>query len=222
VIIAVKNGARFLSEAIDSVFAQGYAPLELIIVDGHSVDATAQIAQSYPAACYLLQRTTGIANAYNEGIAIARGAYIAFLSHDDQWAAHKLHRQIDFMEAHQQVQYTVTRGRFFLEPGCTYPDELPYKRVQGEPIFYTMEALVARRLLFQTIGRFDPQLSTAEDVDWFARANDLGIPKAIIDEVLLDKRLHDQNLSVYAQENGRNLLLALHRSIQRKQRGLTQ
>ena len=220
VIIVVKNGARFLGEAIDSVFVQNYQPLELIVVDGHSVDATAEIAQAYPGVRYLLQRTSGIAQAYNEGIEAAQGEYIAFLSHDDRWAPDKLHKQIGFMEEHKEVQYTVTRGRFFLEPGCVYPPGLPAARVQGEPMLYVMETLVARRVLFPLVGRFDPRLSTAEDVDWFARANDLGISKGVVDEVLLDKRLHDQNLSAYAQGNGRNLLVALRRSIQRKQAGV--
>lgn len=220
VIMVVKNGARFLTEALHSVFAQSYEPMEVLVVDGHSVDATAAIAQAYPGVRYLLQSGHGIAHAYNQGINAALGAYVAFLSHDDRWAPQKLHSQIRLMEAQPQVQYSVTRGKFFLEPGCTYPPGLPLARVQGTPVLYVMETLVARRSLFQTVGLFDPQLSTAEDVDWFARANDLGITKAVIDEVLLYKRLHDQNLSAYAQENTHNLLAALHRSVQRKQTGV--
>lgn len=219
VIMVVKNGARFLAEALDSVFAQNYEPLEVLVVDGHSLDATASITKSYPGVRYLLQIDHGIAHAYNQGINAAQGTYVAFLSHDDRWVPQKLHTQIHFMETHQQVQYTVTRGKFFLSPGCTYPPGLPPTRVQGKPILYIMETLVARRSLFATVGLFDPQLNTAEDVDWFARANDLGVPKAVIDEVLLYKRLHDQNLSAYAQENSRNLLVAIHRSVQRKHTG---
>jgi glycosyltransferase involved in cell wall biosynthesis len=218
-IIAVRNGERFLAQAIESVLRQSYQPIELIVVDGQSVDHTALIARSYPQVRYLFQQTQGIANAYNEGIAAAHGEYIAFLSHDDYWGEHKLAQQIGRMEQDPAIKYTVTRGKFFVEPGCSYPPGLPQERVQGEPVMYVMETLVARRTLFRQVGLFNPQFSTAEDVDWFARANDLGVTKGVIEEVLLYKRLHDQNLSAYAQDNIHNLLVALHRSIQRKQTG---
>jgi glycosyltransferase involved in cell wall biosynthesis len=48
VIIAVKNGERFLADAIESVLVQDYPDYEIIVVDGHSVDRTADIATSYP------------------------------------------------------------------------------------------------------------------------------------------------------------------------------
>jgi len=217
VIMPVKNGERFLAQAIQSVLQQDYHPFELIVVDGQSMDGTGQILQGYPSIRHLLQTTLGIANAYNQGIAAATGAYIAFLSHDDRWAPHKLRTQIGLMQAQPELQYTVTRGRFFLEPGYPYPPGLPQARVQGEPVMQVMETLVARREAFQQVGLFTPELSTAEDVDWFARANDLGVPMAVIDEVLLYKRIHDANTSIYSQENTRNLLVALRASVARKQ-----
>lgn len=218
VIIAVKNGERFLSQAIGSVLQQSYRPLELIVVDGQSTDNTAKIAQSYPQVRYLWQTTTGIANANNQGIAAANGDFVAFLSHDDRWAANKLQRQIGLMVAQPHLQYTVGRGQFFLETGCTYPTGMPAERVQGTPVMRVMETLVARRVLFAEMGLFDPTFSTAEDVDWFARAHDRQVPMAIVDAVLLYKRLHDGNTSVYSQQNTRNLLVALRQSVVRKQR----
>ena len=70
--------------------------------------------------------------------------------------------------------------------------------------------------LFDVVGRFDPSLSTAEDVDWFARAKDAAVPAAVIPAVLLHKRVHDANLSINAVANDRNLLSAVQRSIARK------
>ena len=73
-------------------------------------------------------------------------------------------------------------------------------------------------ILFAQVGLFDPTLPQAEDVDWFARAQDLGVQKGVVDAVLLHKRIHTANLSLQAQQNTPHLLEAIRRSIQRKQR----
>ena len=90
VIIIVRNGERFLEQAIQSVLAQTYNPLELIVVDGRSQDRTAQIAQSFAEVRYVQQINKGVSDAYNLGIAEATGELIAFLSHDDLWTSDKL------------------------------------------------------------------------------------------------------------------------------------
>jgi len=100
VIMIVKNGERFLAQALDSVVAQTYRPLEIIVVDGQSCDRTAEIARSYPLVRYLLQETLGVANAYNQGVAAARGELIAFLSHDDVWAPEKIAKQAQYLLEH--------------------------------------------------------------------------------------------------------------------------
>lgn len=216
IILPVKNGARFLKQAMDTVVQQAYQPYELIVIDGHSVDQTAEIAQRYAGVRYLLQSVPGIGNGFNQGVAAAQGEYIAFLAHDDLWAPHKLHTQVAYMQAHPHVPYTVTRGKFFLEPGCVYPPSLPWERVKGEPIMRVLEALVARRSLFQQIGLFDPTMGASLDVEWFARANDLGVDMTVIDELLLYKRVHDANVSIYSQENTHHLLSSLRASVVRK------
>jgi len=79
-----------------------------------------------------------------------------------------------------------------------------------------MEALVARRTLFDEVGLFDPHSTTGGDVDWFARVKDLHIPMAILPKILVHKRVHDQNVSLDVEESHRSVLRALRASIQRK------
>jgi hypothetical protein len=79
-----------------------------------------------------------------------------------------------------------------------------------------METLVARKQVFDLVGKFDTNLSTAEDVDWYSRAADQGVPMAIMPNVLLHKRVHDANLSIQTLTNNQNLLKTLRRSIERK------
>lgn len=217
VIIAVKNGERFLTAAIHSILAQDYHPYEIIVVDGHSTDTAAAIARSFPSVRSILQVNHGVADAYNTGIDAARGAYLAFLSHDDLWTPNKLSVQMGYMLDHPDIQYTVARVKFFLEPGCAIPPGFRKALLEGDHVGHIMETFVARRTVFDRIGRFNTGLTTAEDVEWFARASDYRVPMAVLPGVLVYKRVHDANISL-TPANDQNLLRALKLSIDRKRR----
>ena len=73
VLIGVYNGAPYLGEAIDSVFAQSYRPIELIVVDDGSTDGSAEIARSFPQVDLIQQENQGPAAARNAGLAAAAG-----------------------------------------------------------------------------------------------------------------------------------------------------
>lgn len=216
VVMVVKNGESYLKDAIDSVLKQTYSNYEIILIDGKSIDKTAQIAQSYSQIRYYLQENTGIAIAYNQGIDLAEGELIAFLSCDDLWTPDKLQSQVEYMVEHPNVEYTVAQVRFFLEKGHSPPPTFRMDLLKGNHIGKIMETLVARKSLFDKIGKLNPKFKTAEDVDWFARASDAQIPMAIIPKVLLHKRVHNVNLSLNSSNNTENLLKIIRKSIQRK------
>lgn len=214
--MAVKNGERFFAEAIESVLAQDYRPFEIIVVDGQSTDSTAAIAKSYPSIRYILQTGRGIADAYNMGVEAVKGEIIAFLSHDDIWSPHKLEIQVNYLLKYPEIQYVVAKIKLFLEPGHSIPPGFRPELLNGIHTGICMETLVVRRELFDIIGKFDVGFKTGEDTDWFARAIDSGIPMAIVPEVLLFKRVHDQNLSLNVKDNNKLLLKAMRQSIRRK------
>jgi glycosyltransferase involved in cell wall biosynthesis len=216
VIVAVRNGERFLGEALRSIQAQQYRPIEILVVDGRSTDRTAEIARAAANTRYLLQTEGGLSDGYNVGLANAQGEYVAFLSHDDLWTPEKLEVQIEYLEAHSACHYSVCRIRHFLEPGHALPAGFRPELLAQEPVAYIMETLVARRTLFARVGMLDPDLPTAEDVDWFARVLDAGIEGYACDQVLVWKRVHDTNTSLADRDNNRHLLLALRRSVERK------
>lgn len=219
VIMAVRNGERFLRQAIESVLAQDYRPIEIILIDGQSIDRTAEIARSYPDIRYLYQESMGISNAYNIGTAAAQGEFVAFLSQDDLWLSDKLSVQVNYLIAHPDIEYTVAATRFFLEPGCPFPAHVLRSDVlEGNRVVRNVEILVARGRVFEQVGPFDPTLSTAEDIDWYARADDLVIPMASLPQVLLLKRIHNANTTSNTPEHRQNVMQALRRSAQRKRR----
>lgn len=216
VIVVVKNGERYLARAIESILAQAYEPYEIIVIDGQSTDKTEEISKSFQQVRYICQIGQGIADAYNQGIDAARGEFIAFLSHDDTWTPNKLSIQMNYMIQHPEIQYTVAKVKFFLEEGYSIPPGFRPELLEGEHVGKIMETLVARKPVFDLIGKLDPKFTVGEDVDWFARAQDENVPMAIIPEVLLYKHIHNTNLSLNSSANNQNLLKILRSSIERK------
>lgn len=104
VIIPAYNSAKYIGEAIESVFAQTYPVHEINVVDDGSTDDTAKIVQEHVRAQehkstgaqvkYIYQNNKGPAAARNAGIRAATGDYIAFLDSDDIWLSEKIELQI--------------------------------------------------------------------------------------------------------------------------------
>jgi glycosyltransferase involved in cell wall biosynthesis len=216
IVMAVKNGERYLAQAIESVLAQTYQSFEIIVVDDSSNDDTKKIAKTYSDVRYFRQATNqGIAIARNIGMEKARGQLIAFHSHDDLWLPDKLSRQIDCFARAPELQYTLTWFKYFLEPGCPLPPGFNPGLLGQSLIGRIPETVVARRQLFDQIGNFNSEFYLANDVDWFARAKDHGAPMAVIPEVLVLKRLHNANITYNSKANA-ELLELLKQSIQRQ------
>ena len=110
VIVPSYNAARFLPEAIASVRRQHYEPLEILIVDDGSTDATPQLVPRLGADIrYFRKENAGVASARNVGLREARGEVIAFLDADDQWPDGKIGVQLARLEADPALE--VVTGR---------------------------------------------------------------------------------------------------------------
>lgn len=217
VIMAVRNGERFLAQAIESVLAQDYQTIEILLIDGQSNDRTAEIARSFPRIGYMLQPDRGIPNAYNLGVQSAAGEFLAFLSHDDLWMPDKISCQLEMLIKNPLLGYCVAQTQFFLDEGCDFPSHALREEILVQPtLIRIMESVMFRKTVFERVGLFNPTYTTAEDVDWFVRAEDLGIQCGVVHKVLLHKRIHAANTSVYARENMRNVFDVLRRSARRK------
>jgi len=109
VIMPVRDGGRFIVEAIESVINQTYLHWELIIINDGSRDDTLEIAQKYAkddndrVKVLSLPEGAGVAKARNYGLSKSRGRYIAFLDADDVWMPSKLEKQIGFMKLNKCV-----------------------------------------------------------------------------------------------------------------------
>ncbi len=216
VILVVKNGERYIRQAIESIKNQDAQPHEILVVDGHSTDATSSIACSFPGVTWIVQPGQGISEAYNLGIQSATAKYLAFISHDDVWEADKLQIQFQQFLDDSELDYSITWFDYFMDSNSKPSPAFRKELLNSHHIGKFMETLMVKRNVFNRIGFFDTAMAIASDADWFARAQDAKLHCHLVEKVLLHKRVHDQNTSLNYIQNNAELLLALKRSIDRK------
>jgi glycosyltransferase involved in cell wall biosynthesis len=203
VVIPVFNGERFLREAVQSVLDQKYSPLEIIIVDDGSTDATETVARSFSETVrYLRQTNQGPAAARNRGIEHARGDLIAFLDADDVWPEGKLELQLPYLINDRTIDIVMGRiqtGEF------------------AEPVFsVNLGSAIIRKYVFERVGFLDESMRYSEDVDWFMRAREGGAAIKTVEAVTLIYRQHDENMTRGKSASELNVLKALKRSLDRR------
>jgi glycosyltransferase involved in cell wall biosynthesis len=194
VVVPVHNGAAFVADALESVLAQTYAPVEVIVVDDGSDDDTASIvARHGPAVAVIRQPHAGPAAARNAGVSAASGEYISFLDADDLWPVDKLAVQVAYLHCPQDADMVFGTAIQFSGDGADHSFRL------GPDAGPVVAALVPGGLLtrletFRRVGPFSSQWRVGEFIDWFARAQEMGLSCHVLDHLVLFRRLHDANL----------------------------
>lgn len=215
VIVCVRNGRRFLERCFRSIDRQDVAPDDRVLVDGASTDGTLEIARRFPQWRIVPQTGHGIADAYNCGVGATTGDLIAFLSHDDEWTEGSVRMRRDYLLSHQELDFVLARAMSRLEPGYQPPPGFRLELLERQHAG-AMETLMAWRRAFDKVGPFDSRYSTSEDMDWLARARDLGLKAAVVPYLSVIKYVHDANISLREPKINENLLRLLHESIRRK------
>jgi glycosyltransferase involved in cell wall biosynthesis len=212
----VFNGEQFLREAVQSVLAQKYSPLEIVIVDDGSTDNTGNLARSFPETVrYLHQTNKGPAAARNRGIEFAQGSLIAFADADDLWPPTKLELQLPYLIRDPAIE--IVMGRVQLVRGSGMVDGQTHVEEFAEPGFaVNLGSAVVKKSLFERVGLFDETMRYSEDVDWFMRAREAGAAILTIDAVTLFYRLHEQNMTRGKSTSELNVLQTLKRSLDRR------
>jgi len=210
-IVPVFNGERYLREALDSILAQTYRSLEVIVADDGSTDSTATVVTSYGCRIrYFRQINQGPAAARNLGLHIARGDYMAFLDADDLWHSEKLERQLTRFLARAELDYCVAHAQnFWIRELSEERDRFRDHRIaKGLPAYVTGSLLVRRELLTR-IGFFDPSLGHGDSMEWFLRAAEHGAVGELMSDVLLYRRLHHTNRVRHLGAASRNEFLQI-------------
>jgi glycosyltransferase involved in cell wall biosynthesis len=142
--IPVRNGERFLAEALDSLLSQSYSDFELIISDNASSDGTEAICREYAARdprvrYYRSQEDVGLANNFNFLFTRARGEYFKWAAADDVHEPDWIARCLAILDQDPTVVLVYARTRFIdenghplggVDPGFNLQSELARERLR--------------------------------------------------------------------------------------------
>ena len=209
VVIPAYNAEGFLRPAAESVLAQTFRDLALVIVDDGSRDATLEVARSLPdrRVTVVTLANGGPARARNAGSRARGSEYIAFLDADDLWDPRKLERQMAYLDEHSDVvavgcfmRYLSASGRALGQTGQVVGDNDLLRIARGELFPFPTSSLIVRRPVFEALGGFDEAFphAGAEDLELYARLAGRG-RLACVAEVLGSYRIHPQSAMAQAR-----------------------
>lgn len=225
------NSARFLGEAIESVFQQTHTEWEIIFWDNRSTDASAEIARRYEGKLRYFrgEEFLQLGAARNEAIGRARGEFVALLDCDDVWLPEKLERQVPLLEADPALGMVFSDSFFIDEDGevlgtafgrVAPPAGDPFRALlSGRNFIPCLTVLIPRRAL-EKVGGFNPTLRYVEDYDLFLRiSRSHGI--AHVNEPVAKYRLHGTNLTGTGSRETTREMMSVIRDTVRATTGLS-
>jgi glycosyltransferase involved in cell wall biosynthesis len=194
VIIPTYNRWPLVAEAVDSVLAQSFQDIEIIVVDDGSTDGTTNRLAKFDGRLRLFTTTgRGVAAARNFGVSQAQGCYVAFLDSDDLWLPGKVETQIAFLDRHPEIQICQT-DEIWVRNGVRVNPKAMHRKPSGDIFVRSLDlclispsAVMMTRELFQRIGGFDESFPVCEDYDLWLRVTSVySVP--LIPEALVVKR----------------------------------
>ena len=220
VIIPLYNGARYISETLQSVLNQSHGNFEIVVVDDGSKDDSAEIVKaiSDPRIKYTSQENKGIAGARNTGIKLSRGEYITFLDQDDLFHREKLEREVDAFKQHPGVGVVysevpaINEHRSRLNSGRAMFHKRPSGNVLEQSLAHNIipgtAGIMVLRSCFDEAGLFDEQLSGVDDWHMWVRLAAVTRFKYLPEEHAF-VRLHSSNTSNDVSHMARDGLAAV-------------
>lgn len=153
VVVPVFNGERYLRESLDSILAQTYPRIEVLVMDDASNDATADILADYGdrVAVFRQPSNRGIYANANDGIARCRGELIAVYHADDIYEPDIVRREVDFLQRYPEAGAVFCLDVFIDTAGREFGRLVLPPEVQGgRPLSYAsiVNALLIHRNRF--------------------------------------------------------------------------
>jgi glycosyltransferase involved in cell wall biosynthesis len=196
-VVPTFNGERYLAEALDSILAQTYRPLDIIVADDGSKDRSIDVVAQYGGNVrFVSQETAGPAATRNLGLSAASGDFIAFLDADDLWHPEKLTRQMARFHARSELDLCITHAQMFWTEDMAMEETYYRDQPRTKPLpGYATTTLLARRNIFNQVGCFNTELWFGDATDWFIRAAEYGAVMEVLPDVLTYHRMHPSNLT---------------------------
>ncbi|MGI9916053.1 glycosyltransferase family A protein [Vibrio owensii] len=127
IITPCYNGEKYIGRFLESVIAQTYAPIELILINDGSTDRTEDIINSYKELLsihsidlrYVFMRNSGQAAAINEGLKLFSGEYLTWPDSDDVLTHDSIEKKVAFLEANDEYEFVRTNATFIKDEGVS-------------------------------------------------------------------------------------------------------
>ena len=199
IIMNCHNSAKYLREAIDSIYSQSYGHWEIIFWDNASTDDSAKIAKSYGAKLryYYGDNLVSLYEARNLAVARCDGNYVAFLDCDDIWIVDKLERQISEVNRGAKIVYggfdiIDANGKLVSNDNKKNPSGNITNQLLARNSISIGSILIDTNILKNNL--FDPFYDLLGDFELWIRLS-LHFEIVSVDCVVELSRMHDGNLS---------------------------
>ncbi len=187
IVIPAYNAEQYVAQTIESVIRQTYQQLEVIVVDDGSTDATPGIVRNYaekdPRITIVTQSNAGLSAARNAGLKVAKGEYLCIIDADDIMLPEKIASQLACLEQHSEADFTYSKVFYFNDGNkqlrmhdlATPEGSEVYRALLRHGNLISPNAVFFRKKVFDTIGGFDEQLRSAEDLDYWLLLSSKGV-----------------------------------------------
>jgi glycosyltransferase involved in cell wall biosynthesis len=206
VVMSAYNAGLFVAEAVQSILKQTYRDFECIVIDDGSTDDTLAILRAYAGRDDRLRvisrENRGLIASLNEGIALARGEFIARMDADDIALPRRLERQVDRLRQNGEVVALGT-GIVLIDPAGRplmrwhhklVHEDIVKRLVRGDGSALTHPTVLMRREAVLELGGYDERFEAAEDFDLYLKLSEVGKLENM-DEVLLHWRQHPASVN---------------------------
>jgi glycosyltransferase involved in cell wall biosynthesis len=206
IIIPAYNVTPYIATALDSVFAQTFQNVEVIVVNDGCPDSInlEQVLAAYQSRIrYIRQENAGVGSARRVAVDAALAPLIAQLDPDDWWEPDYLEVQLRLLESNPAVDLIYCNGIYFGNPALESREVMDYAPSEGEvtlarlldaKVNINYSALIRKEAILRA-GNFDPGLRTSEDFDLWIRMLKAGSAISYHRAPLLHYRLRGDSLT---------------------------
>lgn len=220
VVIPAYNRAEYLKDAIDGVIGQTYQDFEIIVVDDESKDNTKEVALAYKKKVkYIFQKNKERGAARNNGIAHAKGDYVAFLDSDDFWLPEHLENCLKALEKNKDAAISFSNSYIFDKKGSIVSkikSEASYGLPLGKIVSNfssfgcNASSCLVKKQIFEKVGCFNETRALSGSEDWEMWVRIAGVAKFIPTNVYTAMiRFHTGKSSINPDSMARSMKLAL-------------
>jgi glycosyltransferase involved in cell wall biosynthesis len=203
VLMPMFNSEKYIGMAIESILNQTFKDFELIILNDGSTDNSKKIVESYSDSRIILIENTqnqGLARTRNRLIAEAKGDFLAWLDSDDIALPQRLQIQVDFLEKNPNHALVASWARIIgsnnLPTGNFVKSYIPNTDLSALLLFvnYIVQSSVMLRRNLLPDEHYNLDFPPTEDYELWVRIAKKH-PIAILNDILVDYRVHDSNIS---------------------------